>query len=106
MSDRPKLPDNLDIIELRSLCRQYVWYCLISQNSGGYYAEMRRLETHGKIADILEMDHHEAFLADLVHNLDKHGFPLVSPDNESWVRIANAVSKNMVDYLTQNGGGK
>ncbi len=96
--------EDIDIEELTACCKEYVWYCLISQDGGGYYAETRRAETHDKIADALGVERSDPLLRDLLRNLDKIGFPAERPDLESWDRIARAVGKKMVEALTQQGG--
>ena len=97
---------DIDIDELTVACKEYVWYCLISQDGGGYYAETRRCETHDKIAEALGVECKDPYLCDLVHNLDKIGFPAEQPGHESWIRIARSVAAKMVEHLTQTGGGE
>lgn len=83
----------VDIEELKSLCRQYIWYCLIGLSSSGsnyftgYGYNARRGELHHEITDLLGIKHDNDRLRHLVHNLEIVGFPENAPENDQWNRI-------------------
>jgi len=87
---------------LKSLCREYIWYCLIELNiGGGYYANTKRFDIHDKIAELLGVDHRDERLAPVLAMLEDIGFPLECPDNESWNRIRREIGGKLYQKLVE-----
>lgn len=91
-------------LELRSLCKDYVWYKLIGSFGGGEIAERHRRKCHLKMIALLDEIGWGGALG-FFHYLDKLGFPTEYDklaDVEQWEEIARTVGNKAYKKLEED----